>query len=721
MTKQILTLAALALLNLSVCRAATREIYVSPNGRDTNRGTMKSPMRTLQSAINLATKSASPSDSVRVMLRAGRYDIRHTICVDSTWQGAHLAIAPCLGEKVSISGGASLALKSARRVSAVKSPKAYNRIQEAVRDSVLEIDVAALGLKLSDIRPSGFGRPSSASWSELFVDNTPVNLARWPNDSTALIGKVICSGAGEHAATADYPIFKYNEDRPRAWADAGEFWISGYFAHGYADDMIRARVNTSDSTIVTSEHTVYGFMSGAPWRQWSAINLLEELDRPGEWVIDAANGKIYLYPPNGSMPGALDLSIIDEPIFAVEGCSNVLIEGLTIEYGRSIGVYMEDTHNVIVNNCSIRNLGGVGVSIGCGTVKNNGNLRPHAAEAGGIARSRTVGDLMGKVYEDVMFYRNAGTGNGVRNSYIYNVGSGGVSLGGGPRATLTPSGNFVQNCRIHDYNRIEKSYRPAVWMDGVGCRTTACDIYNAPSMAILFHGNDHMIEYCKITNVCSEVDDQGAIYYGRDAAERGNTIRYNYFRELSPRHRVTATYHDDGACGGEVYGNIYYKAGSLPVLIGGGHDNVYRNNIFVDSPVAIHIDNRMQNWGKSMVDKGGIIDRRLEAVRYTEAPYSTAYPEIANYWEADPSYPRNNLIEGNLFYKIGNLMSGRTEWGEFSNNWITRTDPGFVDANDPLKGFKPDAPIYKMIKEFPHLPFEKIGCTLPITPQCAIK
>ena len=28
--------------------------------------------------------------------------------------------------------------------------------------------------------------------------------------------------------------------------------------------------------IHTGQHTVYGFMTGAPWRQWFALNLLEE-------------------------------------------------------------------------------------------------------------------------------------------------------------------------------------------------------------------------------------------------------------------------------------------------------------------------------------------------------------------------------------------------------------------------------------------------------------
>lgn len=358
-------------------------------------------------------------------------------------------------------------------------------------------------------------------------------------------------------------------------------------------------------------------------------------------------------------------------------------------------------------------MGGVGISVGMGSeTPDKTVLKPHAAEAGGLPKSRVVGDLQGKIYQDVLFNRNGGQDNGIINCRLYQLGSGGISLGGGDRKTLTPAGNFVQNCLIHDFNRVEKSYRPGVWIDGVGNRVSQCNIYNAPSMAILFHGNNHIIEYCKITNVCSEVDDQGAIYYGRDPSELGHVIRYCYFYKLSPRHRVTATYHDDGACGAEVYGNIYYHAGSLPVLIGGGHYNRYHHNIFIDSPTAIHLDNRMQNWGTGMVAPNGIIDQRLRAVDHKNPPYSTAYPFLARYWDENPAYPHGNVIEGNLFYRIQNVVHGQTQWAEFWNNWITDKDPGFVDPKQPLKGFRKDAPIYKMIAGFPELPFEKIGCTL---------
>ena len=51
---------------------------------------------------------------------------------------------------------------------------------------------------------------------------------------------------------------------------------------------------------------------------------------------------------------------------------------------------------------------------------------------------------------------------------------------------------------------------------------------------------------------------------------------------------------DDGARGMAVYGNVFYKAGYRTALIGGGSDNPYNNNIFIESPVVIYVDNRMQ-------------------------------------------------------------------------------------------------------------------------------
>lgn len=590
-------------------------LYVSPKGDDRNAGTLSRPLKTIGAALG-KMKEITAGQQVEVVLRGGTYEINATLEVNRD----HVFIHPYQDEVVTISGGKSVTRNSLKPV---KEQAALDRLQPQVRSLIREIDFKKNRMELVGLHATGFGRPSQVAWTEIFVDGQPLRIARWPNDSTVMIGKIQESGVAKEGKEAPFPVFGYQEERPSSWKSVENMWISGYFAHGYADDMICVEsIDTIHKMIHTGQHTVYGFMTGAPWRQWFALNLLEELDVPGEYVIDAGRGKMYVYPPAGKMEN-WSVSLLEGPLMAIEHCKDVKVQGITFEYGRHIGIYMENTHRALIKNCIIRNMGGVGVSIGKGTLK-AGNQRGH--ESGGNPASRVVGDLMGTVYQDILFNREGGTENGVVDCHIYSVGAGGISLGGGDRASLTPAGNYVENCRIHDYNRIEKSYRPGIWMDGVGNRISKCDIYDAPSMAILFHGNNHVIELCDITNVCSEVDDQGAVYYGRDPSEQGNVIRYCYFHELSPRHRVTATYHDDGACGAEVYGNIYYKAGSLPVLIGGGHNNHYRHNIFIDSPVAIHIDARMQGWGKFMIEKGAIIDQRLQTVNYKNPPYSTAYP-----------------------------------------------------------------------------------------------
>lgn len=592
-------LVAFLLINAIGCYAdGNGVLYVSPKGDDRNAGTLSHPLKTIGAALG-KMKEITAGQQVEVMLRGGTYEIDATLEVNRD----HVFIHPYQDETVTISGGKSVTRNSLKPV---KEQAVLDRLQPQVRSLIREIDFKKNRMELVGLHATGFGRPSQVAWTEVFVDGQPLRIARWPNDSTVMIGKIQESGVAKEGKEAPFPVFGYQEERPSGWKSVENMWISGYFAHGYADDMICVEsIDTIHKMIHTRQHTVYGFMTGAPWRQWFALNLLEELDVPGEYVIDAGRGKMYVYPPAGKMEN-WSVSLLESPLMAIEHCKDVKVQGITFEYGRHIGVYMENTHRALIKNCIIRNMGGVGVSIGKGTLK-AGNQRGH--ESGGSPASRVVGDLMGTVYQNILFNREGGTENGVVDCYIYNVGAGGISLGGGDRASLTPAGNYVENCRIHDYNRIEKSYRPGIWMDGVGNRISKCDIYNAPSMAILFHGNNHVIELCDITNVCSEVDDQGAVYYGRDPSEQGNVIRYCYFHELSPRHRVTATYHDDGACGAEVYGNIYYKAGSLPVLIGGGHNNHYRHNIFIDSPVAIHIDARMQGWGKFMIEKGAIIVR----------------------------------------------------------------------------------------------------------------
>jgi hypothetical protein len=515
-------------LCLTVAGANPYRISVKP-GRDV-----------IQHAIN---KAADIKGDVVIELSGGEYRSSRTIeIVRGEWSS--LTIRNKAGDEVSISGDAVVPMRDVRRVT---DKKISERLQEGVRDRILEVDCGRIVDSLANIHATGFGRKSEPSWSELIVDDKPLSLSRWPNDTMALIGNIVVAGNDEDKKEGRLPIFHYNEDRPKSWKNIENMWIGGYFGHGYADDMIPVKaVNASDSTISAGMFTTYHFMTGADFRRWFAVNLLEEIDRPGEYVIDPQQKKFY-FMPYGNTVRKVRLTVLEDPVIAISDCRNVTIQGVTIQNSRGIGIYMDNTENVLIQGSTIRNLGNVGICIGKGTDTERKNV--NAMEEGGELASRKVGTLMGSIYENTVLNREADMNNGVRDCYIYDVGAGGVSLGGGDRKTLAPANNFVENCKIFRYNRIEKSYRPAVWIDGVGNRVSKCDIFDAPSMAILFHGNNHIIEYCDISDVCKDVDDQGSIYYGRDPSEQGNIIRYNYFHDFSAAHRVSATYHDDGACG----------------------------------------------------------------------------------------------------------------------------------------------------------------------------
>ena len=201
---------------------------------------------------------------------------------------------------------------------------------------------------------------------------------------------------------------------------------------------------------------------------------------------------------------------------------------------------------------------------------------------------RELGDYAHGLYGDTTWNRNAGTNHGVVGCDIYNTGAGGVSLGGGDRQTLTPAGNFVLNCHIDHFNRLDLSYRGAVNIDGVGNRVAHCLIHDAPQGAILLHGNDHLIEANEIHHACLLADDMGVFYMGRDPSERGNLVRGNFFHDNGgPKGSTCCVYLDDGSCGTSVVGNVFCRNRGQSIWINGGHDHLFGGNVFIESGAAI--------------------------------------------------------------------------------------------------------------------------------------
>ncbi|HJS53494.1 MAG TPA: right-handed parallel beta-helix repeat-containing protein, partial [Chitinophagaceae bacterium] len=645
---------------------------------------------------------------ITVFIRQGIYSFKKSFRLDSLDAGnenAPIIYTSYPGEVARFSGGVSISPSNAVKVT---DKKILQRIVPEAGAHILQIDLKASGITdFGLIRPKGFGRPYSPSAMELFCNEEAMKIARWPNDSLVPIGKVLDPGSiprdGDYSHRGGQ--FTYDLPRPARWIQANDSWISGFFRHGYADDAVKiAKLDTANKTITTAQETLYGFEGGKIFQRWYAFNLLEEIDQPGEYYIDRENGTLFFYPV--AKLNSIQLSVLETPLISLMNTSNVVFRNITIECSRGIGVYIEKGKKNRLENCTIRNTGLVGVCIGKGVKPADESWNANNGEP----TSEMLGIVYGYMYENTVFNREAGTDHVISGCHIYNTGSGGISLSGGDRVTLEKGNNQVLNCRIHDYNRIDRSYKAGVNIDGVGNIIRNCEIFNCPGSAILLYGNDHSIELNNIHHAVTDGDDMGAIYYGRNPGELGNKIKNNFFHHIGNEYGIiAAVYHDDGACGMEVTGNVFYKAGSRTILIGGGNDNIYRDNIFIDCPLAFHIDSRLTGWAKGMVEENGIFKKRLDEVNFQRPPYSILYSNLPKYFDDSLGSPKRNFIENNVFVNVKKLHNGRPEWVRIGKNYMSNTDPGFIDSAVMDFGLISSSVIYEKLPGFKTIPFEKIG------------
>ncbi len=694
--------------------------YIAEDGNDNNPGTKAKPFATLTAARDAIRKlkvKAKTALRITVYIRGGIYELPDTLALNAQDSGsAAIPVRYCAynGERVYITGGREINDKYIKRVT---DKNILQRIiSKQARSRVLEVNLRALGITdYGKMHARGFRRPYGPAPMELFIDGRAMRLARWPNPGEPLIpvGKVIDHGS--YPRGGDYSNrggkFHYAPDRLSLWSHARDIWLSGFFGPGYADDTVKvASIDTKNKVITTAQATMYRYNSGASWQRWYALNLLEEIDQPCEYYIARDTGILYFYPPTGfdKTKSQLQVSMLDGPMIALEGANYIYFEGITFECTRGIGIYIERGQGNRITGCTLRNMGIVAVCMGRGTE----NLKHYAHQ--GIAKpaSRRLGSWHECIYANPIFNRKAGKNQGLISCDIYGIGAGGISLSGGNRETLQSGGNFVLNCHIHNYNRLERSYKAGVNIDGVGNRIEHCLINDAPASAIYLHGNSHIIEYNEVYDVMMDGDDMGAFYMGRDPSEFGNIIRYNYFHNLGigpTAHGTWCIYYDDMACGTKAYGNVFYKAGRRGVFqVGGGKYNEIYNNIFVDCNLAIRIDNRGQGWSKSVLSAGGLFRKRLSLVHITKKPYSTAYPKLAHYWQDNPALPADP-VERNLIVRCGRFFVGQEKWGPVKDNFQTSDDPGFVDMADCDFTLKQDAMVYQKIKGFKPVPFAKMG------------
>jgi hypothetical protein len=331
-----------------------------------------------------------------------------------------------------------------------------------------------------------------------------------------------------------------------------------------------------------------------------------------------------------------------------------------------------------------------------------------------------------------------GTKNGVTGCDIYEAGGGGINIRAGDRNTLVPAECFADNNYIHHISRLKRVYTPGITLNGVGNRMSHNVIAHLPHMAVGFGGNDHLIEFNEIYDVCYESNDAGAIYAGRNWTYRGNIIRYNYLHDITgfEGKGCAGIYLDDAFSSADVIGNIL-KNVSESIKIGGGRDNNVINNIFIDCHPSLEIDARglgwmadsPERWIKEANEKGTI-----SGIVFNKPPYSIRYPKLLTLLGDEPAAPKGNVISRNVcqggswdkpggFWRTSiekkarpyltmedNIVAPGSEVQDSLSKSFVRTDPMFINPDNPEEGkfqLSGTSPALKL--GFKQIPFDKIG------------
>jgi len=712
--------------------------YVSTLGNDKWSGQLAAPNhgktdgpfapleRVADAVSTLKSASGTTGDTVTVYVRKGNYSLSRTLHLDERTGATKerpLIWRSYPGEKVVLTGSRTI-----EGFTKVTDQSVKEQINPQFHDKILQINLRTLGI--TDYGTiEGRGGPGM----ELFFDGKRMSLARYPNTGWLLVGDVPQSGDTLYNRGLDrekrfknvpvgrhYGKIQYSGDRPDGWSPKNEMYMHGYWTWDWSDSYQRVESidTTTKSITIAPPHHHYGYTTN---QRFYFLNVLEELDTPGEWYLDRKSGVLYFWPPGLMRKGIVTVSMLDAPLILLDSTSHVMIRDLNFAYSRSNGIVVTGGDHCLIAGCSFSFLGG----------------------------------------DAVVF--NGGKDNGITGCDIFDVALAGVMLSGGDRLALTPGKNFATNNHIHDYSRWIRTGQYAINISGVGNYVANNLIHDAPHEAIYLKGNEHLLEFNEVYRVCQETGDAGALHTGRDWTWRGNVIRYNYWHDLKGPglHGVMGVYLDDWGSGFTVFGNVFYRAGRAS-FIGGGRNNTIQNNVYIDCEPSVHVDARGLGWAGYYFD-GTIntLPERMEAVHYNQPPYSTKYPELLTLYEDQPAVPKYNLIMHNLSYGgrwldvydwntfsfdstvtmkdnviadpliLRRRTQGETGWDpyylnidmkqgydlykygdpkimkEFKDNMIISHDPGFVDI--PQKNFqlKDDSPAFKM--GFKRIPMEKIG------------
>jgi hypothetical protein len=669
-----LGLAVALTLSFPACRRSTG-IHVSPTGDATGDGSEKKPFASVEQALAQAAVAAKAGENATVWLADGDYAMDAPLAVGAAHSGKAgnpVVVRAIHPRKARFTGGRKLLPTD---FTPANAPGELERMRPEVRGRIVCLDLEKIGVKHLKRYPDVF-----TDWGgivDLICGGKRMTLSRFPNDGSMTVRRVIDNAGGPRGDWRDPSniqkappgskggVFKYRDefhDRHAIWArvvDRG-VWFKGYWRVAWENPAIRVDSIDTENRTVTFAKPIHNGIGNKYTRpegngreSYWVMNLLEEIDEPGEWCIDFKDRKLYLLPPEGFAESEILLLDRSEPVISLNDASNIVLRELLVEGNLGDGIRVTGGSNNLIAGCEVR------------------NVNRYAVVLDGRKNHRVL------------------------SSDLHHLGAGGVWLGGGDDTVDPPvsAGHEVVNNHIHHFGRIERVYAPGVnsgftggggggHHTAVGMRVAHNLIHDTPHGGVLFGSLNSLFEYNEVFRYCLVSNDLGA-FYSYDYHKRGfggHTFRYNLIHSSEIGDGI---YFDHDHSNMKVHGNIVrlgssgkrgtaflFKKGDLEAA---PQDIDCWNNIAIDCRIGFEFVSKLPNKGR--------IENNVVIACQTPMTWS----DIVNGAQVPaPPYPSGT-------------------------NAVYKENPGFKNIETLDFQLKPDAPLRKDLPGFERIPVGKIG------------
>ncbi len=652
--------------------------YVSTKGSDQNPGTKEKPFATIEKARDATRLLGDKKSGTTIYIKGGTYRFANALELTNADGGTELkpvTYAAVSGEEVIFTGATEIPNKLFVPISDAAT---LNRIQPELKSKLVSLDLSSLNLNHRNILPDLFN--DDGGLLGLFVHGERMPLSRYPNKSYMAMKKVLINGGGQETKNDDWAnyyaagakekkvprpgVFEYRDSRTSRWVnqlDRG-VWLKGYWRIPWQNECVRvAAIDTLLHTITLKKPVPGGIGNkytrpeGNGGEQYWLLNLLEEIDEPGEWAVDFKDNKLYFYPPTPLKQGSITIGDNKSAVIVLNNASNIAIKGITIEQSVLEGISITGGRHNLIAGCTIKNVNKYAVKI------------------------------------------TGGTHHEVLSCDLYNLGEGGVWLSGGDES-VTPrvaTRHRVVNNHIHHFSQLVHIYTPAVNAGftgggGGGHHTSVGNyvahnlIHDTPHGAIIYGSWDNVFEYNEIFRMCQVSNDLGA-FYSYDLYERSgnNTFAYNFIHNSDDGDGI---YFDHDHREMHVYGNVLAlnsRGGKRGTAFLFKHGTLAKNHYPLDcyNNIAINcgygfefvtIDTTANNW------KDNITYR-------CKVPFEYKYVNAT----------------GKEIKQDSTVANGK--------NIAYNEDPGFVNAGKMDFRLTPNSKVFTDLPNFKPIPMDKIG------------